>query len=130
MLKKKFLAAAVAGAFALPGIVLAADPPKSGVPTLDQVLEASGVTLNGYIDAGYEYSNKEPTDRVFDTKRNSFDLHQVGLTVAKQPKEGFGGLVNVTAGSDARVIHSFPESPTPGIPTVSTFDLPHGSLHH
>src|SRR5258706_15856102 len=58
MLQKKLLAAAVAGAFALPGIVLAADPPKSGIPTLDQVLEASGVTLNGYIDAGYEYSNR------------------------------------------------------------------------
>jgi hypothetical protein len=108
MLEKKFLAAAAAGAFALPGIVFAADPPKPAVPTLDQVLEASGVSLNGYIDAGYEYANKEPTDRVFDTKRNSFDLHQLGLTVAKQPKEGFGGLVNITAGSDAQVIHSAP----------------------
>jgi len=108
MLEKKLLAAAVLGAFALPGIVLAADPPKSAIPTLDQVLEASGVTLNGYIDAGYEYSNKIPSDRVFDTNRNSFDLHQVGLTVAKQPKEGFGGLVNFTAGSDAQVIHSAP----------------------
>lgn len=108
MLEKKFLAVAVVGAFALPGIVLAADPPKPAIPTLDQVLDASGVSLNGYIDAGYEYSNKEPSDRVFDTNRNSFDLHQVGLTVAKQPKEGFGGLVNITAGSDAQVIHSAP----------------------
>ena len=106
MFEKKFLAAAVVGAFALPGILLAADPPKSAIPTLDQVLDASGVSLNGYIDAGYEYSDKEPTDRVFDNKRNSFDLHQVGLTVAKQPKEGFGGLVNITAGSDAQIIHS------------------------
>jgi len=130
MLEKKLLAAAVVGTFALPGIVLAADPPKSAIPTLDQVLEASGVSVNGYIDAGYEYSNKEPTDRVFDTKRNSFDLHQVGLTVAKQPKEGFGGLVNVTAGSDARVIHSFPESATPGIATGSTFDLTQGYLQY
>ncbi len=108
MLEKKLLAVAVIIAFALPGIVLAADPPKTAIPTLDQVLEASGVSLNGYIDAGYEYSNKEPSDRVFDTNRNSFDLHQVGLTVAKQPKEGFGGLVNITAGSDAQVIHSNP----------------------
>ncbi len=119
MLEKKFLAAAVVGAFALPGIVLAADPPKSGIPTLDQVLEASGVSLNGYIDAGYEYSNKEPSDRVFDTNRNSFDLHQVGLTVAKQPKEGFGGLVNITAGSDAQVIHSNPITN----PDSSRFDV-------
>ena len=119
MLERKLLAAAVLGAFALPGIVLAADPPKSAIPTLDQVLEASGVSLNGYIDAGYEYSNKEPSDRVFDTKRNSFDLHQVGLTVAKQPKEGFGGLVNITAGSDAQVIHSNPITN----PDSSRFDV-------
>ncbi len=98
MFEKKLLAVAIVGTFALPGVVLAADSSKTGVPTLDQVLEASGVSLNGYIDAGYEYASKEPSDRVFDTKRNSFDLHQVGLTVAKQPKEGFGGLVNVTAG--------------------------------
>jgi opacity protein-like surface antigen len=108
MLEKKLLALAVVSAFALPGIVLAADAPKPVIPTLDQVLDASGVSLNGYIDAGYEYSNKEPTDRVFDNNRNSFDLHQVGLTVAKQPKEGFGGLVNITAGSDAQIIHSAP----------------------
>jgi hypothetical protein len=30
--------------------------------------------------------------------------------MAKQPKEGFGGLVNITAGKDAQVIHSFPEN--------------------
>lgn len=108
MLKKQLLAVAAVSVFALPGIVLAADPPKPAIPTLDQVLDASGVSLNGYIDAGYEYSNKEPSDRVFDTNRNSFDLHQVGLTVAKQPKEGFGGLVNITAGSDAQLIHSAP----------------------
>src|SRR5260370_13295658 len=112
MLERKLLAAAVLGAFALPGIVLAADPPKSAIPTLDQVLEASGVSLNGYIDAGYEYSNKEPSDRVFDTKRNSFDLHQVGLTVAKHPKEAFGGLVTITPRSLAQLSHSNPSPNT------------------
>src|SRR5581483_2493446 len=45
--------------------------------------------------------------RVFDNQNNSFVLHQVGLTVAKLPKEGAGGLVNLTAGKDAAVIHSF-----------------------
>ena len=111
MLKRQILATAVAGAFVLPAGLWAADPPKPAIPTLDQVLDASGISVTGYIDAGYEYSNKEPApvDRVFDTKGNSFDLHQVGLTVAKQPKEGFGGLVNITAGSDAQVIHSYPQ---------------------
>jgi hypothetical protein len=123
MLEKKFLAVAIVSAFALPGIVLAADPPKPAIPTLDQVLDASGVSLNGYIDAGYEYSDKNPTDRVFDTKRNSFDLHQVGLTIAKQPKEGFGGLVNITAGSDAQLIHAAPGED-------SKFDVTQGYLQY
>ena len=123
MFKKKLLATAVAGAFVLPGIVLAADPPKPAVPTLDQILDASGISLNGYIDAGYEYSNKTPSDRVFDNNQNSFDLHQAGLTIAKQPKDGFGGLVNVTAGSDAQLIHSAPVE-------SSKFDLTQAYLQY
>ena len=127
MLKKRILDTAVLCAFSLPCAIWAADPPKSGIPTLDQVLEASGISMNGYIDAGYEYSNKEPSDRVFDNNRNSFDLHQIGLTIAKQPKEGFGGLVNITAGSDAQVILSFPESVGPG---SSRFDVTQGYLQY
>jgi hypothetical protein len=125
MLERKLLAAAIIGAFTLPTVVLAEDPPKTGVPTLDQVLDASGISMSGYIDAGYEYASKEPTDRVFDNNRNSFDLHQVGLTVAKQPKQGFGGLVNITAGSDAQVIHSYPEDTGGG---SSRFDLTQGYI--
>ncbi|HJP99315.1 MAG TPA: outer membrane beta-barrel protein [Rhodanobacteraceae bacterium] len=123
MLKKRILDTAVLCAFSIPCAIWAADPPKSGVPTLDQVLDASGISLNGYIDAGYEYSNKEPSDRVFDNNRNSFDLHQVGLTIAKQPREGFGALVNITAGSDAQVIHSFPQED-------SKFDLTQAYLQY
>ena len=131
MLNKQVLAIAMAGVFVLPGILLAADPPKDPpkptIPTIDQILDASGISLTGYIDAGYEYSNKEPTDRVFDNNRNSFDLHQVGLTIAKQPKEGFGGLVNITAGSDAQIIHSYAESTGGG---SSRFDLTQGYLQY
>jgi len=110
MLEKKFLAAAVAGAFALPGIVLAEDAPKSAIPTLSQIFDASGVSLSGYIDTAYTHANRDIetgySDRQFDSQNNSFGLHQVGLTVAKQPKEGFGGLVNITAGTDAKVINT------------------------
>jgi len=123
MLEKKLLASAVVGAFALPGIALAADPPKPAVPTLDQVLEASGISLSGYIDTAYShlsgmgvFSSGVP-DRVFDTEPNSFNLHQAAITIAKQPKEGFGGVVNLTAGRDARVIHAFDTN------TESQFDV-------
>lgn len=124
-MKKLVLASAISALFAVPGTVLAqAKPPAA--PTLDKVLEASGITESGYIDAGYTYSNRaiDPTQsgagvstRVFDSQNNSFVLHQVGLTLAKQPKEGFGGLVNLTMGRDANVIQSFPAT------VNATFDV-------
>ena len=127
-MKKIVLASAVSALFAAPVTVLAqAKPPAA--PTLDKVLEASGISVSGYIDAGYTYSDKNQkafTTRVFDAQNDSFDLHQFGLTVAKQPKEGFGGLVNITMGSDAQVIHSFPEPAGGG----SVFDLTQGFLQY
>jgi hypothetical protein len=123
-MKKLLIASAVSAALAAPAAALA----QQRIPTLGQVLDASGISVNGYIDAGYNWANRNigttlagtPPDRVFDAQNNSFGLHQFGLTVAKQPKEGFGGLVNLTIGSDAQVIHSFPEST--GIGT-SMFDI-------
>ena len=90
-----------------------AEPAKPAGPTLSDVLGASGIDLKGYLDAAYSYQTSSgnftsgTAARVFDTEHSSFNLHQVGLTIAKQPKEGFGGLVNITAGRDARVIRSF-----------------------
>jgi hypothetical protein len=77
------------------------------------------------MDVGYTYANKNIeapafSTRVFDSQNNSFALHQLGLTIAKQPKEGFGGLVNFTIGKDAQVIHSFPDT------SASTFDVTQG----
>ena len=108
MLRNNLLAAAVLSAFASP-MVSAADeakPAGPAIPTLSQIMESSGITMSGYIDATYSRANKEPTDRAFDNNQNSFALNQVGLTIAKQPKEGFGGLVNVIAGRDAKAINA------------------------
>ena len=128
-MKKLLLASAVSAAFAVPGLAFAqAKPAAPAVPTLDKVLEASGISVSGYIDAGYTHSDKNQaafTTRVFDVENNSFALRQFGLTVAKQPKEGFGGLVNVTVGKDAQLIHSFPET-APG----SVFDITQGYLQY
>ena len=120
-MKKLVLASAVSALFAAPAI--AGQPPA--VPTLDKVLEASGLSVTGYMDVGYTYANKNIeapafSTRVFDSQNNSFALHQLGLTIAKQPKEGFGGLVNLTIGKDAQVIHSFPDT------SASTFDITQG----
>jgi putative OmpL-like beta-barrel porin-2 len=118
-MKKLLIASAVSAAFAAPTLALAQ---AARAPTLSQVLDASGLNVSGYIDAGYSYANRNVeaggfSNRVFDSQNNSFALHQFGLTVAKQPTRGFGGVVNITVGSDAQIIHSFPEL------TASTFDL-------
>ena len=122
-MKKLLIASAVSAALAAPAAALA----QARVPTLGQVLDASGISVNGYIDAGYNWANRNIqnvppgfSDRVFDSQNNSFGLHQFGLTVSKLPKEGFGGLVNLTVGSDAQVIHSFPETTAT---TSSMFDM-------
>ncbi len=109
-MKKLFLASAVSALFAAPTTVLAQARP-GGVPTLDKVLEASGISVSGYIDAGYTHSDRNVetgfSTRVFDSQNNSFVLHQLGVSISKQPKQGFGGVVNFTAGRDAEVINSF-----------------------
>ena len=100
-------------------------PASPAAPTLDAVLNASGITVNGYIDTAYNFKSGKglftsgsPTS-VFDQNSNSFDLHQVGLIVAKQPKEGVGAYVNLTAGKDANVIKSNDTAPT----GTSNFDV-------
>ena len=121
-MKKLLIASAVSALFAAPATALAAGGAPAA-PTLDRVLEASGINVSGYIDAGYTRADRDieagvvgssPTPgvpgsapRVFDNQNNSFALNQFGLSVAKQPREGFGGLVNITAGRDAQVINSF-----------------------
>ena len=126
-MKKLFLASAVSALFAAPATVLAQAKPGA-VPTLDKVLEASGISVSGYIDIGYTRADRNVeagigtpavAPRVFDSQNNSFGLRQFGLTIAKQPKEGFGGLVNFTAGNDAQLIHSF----SGAVPDTSLFDL-------
>ncbi|NNM51675.1 MAG: porin [Pseudomonadales bacterium] len=88
-------------------------------PTLDQILAASGITEQGYIEAAYTHynfaapntANGAPTSlNYFDNKANTFDLKQAFLQLSKLPAEGVGGLVNITTGSDADQIKSYPYS--------------------
>src|SRR5258708_12830054 len=127
-MKTLLIASAVSAALAAPTVALAQ---AARAPTLGQVLDASGISVNGYIDAGYTHADRNieagigapppaVAPRVFDNQNNSFALHQFGLSVSKLPKEGFGGLVNVTVGSDAQVIHSSPEGTGAG---SSMFDV-------
>src|SRR3954470_8801349 len=103
--------AAVAVAIVLSGasgVALAEDSKALGAMTkFDEMLDSAGLTVSGYVAASYYASNGYPANiHQFDTKHNTFQLDQAGLQVAYQPKEGFGALVDVIAGEDARLLHA------------------------
>src|ERR1700737_527844 len=90
------------------GAALAADPPAAKPPgsKFDELLDSVGLTVTGYVAASYYASNGYPSNwHQFDIEHNTFQLDQAGLMVAYQPKEGFGGLVDVIAGEDAKILH-------------------------
>ena len=112
--------AQAAAAAATDSAPAAADPP---------ILSIWGFDLTGYFDVGYTSLsgrgafNSTPNgpgvsvggpDRVFDYRRDSLNLHQLALTLAKLPEEGFGGLLNVTLGKDADVIAAYKTGPSRG----------------
>lgn len=91
------------------GAALAEDAPaaKSAGTKFDEMLDSAGLTVSGYIAASYYASNGYPFNiHQFDVEHNSFQLDQAGLQIAYQPKEGFGALVDVIAGEDARLLHA------------------------
>jgi hypothetical protein len=106
-----FILAACSGAAFADDAVAA----KVGVPTLSDMLDASGIVVTGYLDAAYNKMNSTGLQqgttnpsRVFDTPGatagqnfSSFNLQQAAIILSKAPKEGLGGLVNITAGQDA-----------------------------
>ena len=119
-MRKLTQALIAASLLSVPALVLAEEAPaksKTPIPALDDVLEAWGLTLNGYLDVSYSHLSGNGTfvsganDRVFDFQHDSFSVHQAAFTLAKQPKEGFGGLVNVTFGEDADVIAPYNQNP-------------------
>lgn len=126
-MKKKLVIGALV-ACAVPA-AHAEDPAKTYTPAVSDILSASGISLSGYYDVAYNRMNSTGlfvnapagpvsagltgNSHIFDTPGatqgrnfNSFNLQQLGLIISKQPKEGFGGYFNVTAGQDAATIAS------------------------
>jgi hypothetical protein len=91
------------------GAALADDPPaapKAVETKFDELLDSAGLTVSGYVAASYYASNGYPGNiHQFDVDHNTFQLDQAGIQVAYQPKEGFGALVDMIAGEDARILH-------------------------
>src|SRR6266478_2294222 len=135
---RQLIAPALMLSFATSGVALAADEPATPAappgPSLKDVLTTSGIDIHGYVDAAYSYLSGSGlfksgvADRVFDTEPNSFNVHQAALTVDYLPKEGFGGLVNLTAGRDARIVASAGESTGNFDVTQAFVQYAHGPL--
>ncbi len=78
-----------------------------------QPFQDLGINFSGYLDGSYNrlsgngfFINGTP-DRVFDTKVNGFTLQQAAVTLANQPDQGLGGLVNIITGNDAGPITAY-----------------------
>jgi hypothetical protein len=84
----------------------AAAPSTPQVPSWTDTLAAWGISANGYIAASYYASNGYPANiHQFDVDHDTFQLDQAGFSVAYQPKQGFGALIDLMAGEDARILH-------------------------
>ncbi len=112
------------------GAALADDPPapKTVGTKFDEMLDSAGLTVSGYIAASYSASNGYPFNiHQFDVNHNTFQLDQAGFQVAYQPKEGFGALVDVIAGEDAKILH---QAEANNFNDTSTFDLRQAFLQY
>jgi hypothetical protein len=69
----------------------------SAAPTLGSVLDASGISVSGALAASLRQNvsvRNSPTEQA----RSNFQVDQGLLSIAYQPKEGFGGVVDLATG--------------------------------
>ncbi len=107
--------------------VAVAAPVGAHAETLAQLLAASGITESGYVAASYYDSSGGNTYHQFDTQHDSFQLDQAGLTLAYQPQQGFGSVVNVIAGNDARIVNA---AESASATSSDSFDLLQGFVQY
>jgi hypothetical protein len=94
--RKTILAASLS---ACAGAAMAADK----TPTLGEVLKASGITASGYVDTTYTNFSTDQSSvnfHPYTNEKNSFILNSANLAVSSLPSSGFGGMVEMMAGSD------------------------------
>jgi hypothetical protein len=101
-----------------------ADDGVPAAPSLTSILESSGITASGYVAASYYQSSGDSTYHEFDIHHDSFQLDQAALTIAYQPKSGFGAVVNMAAGEDMRVLHAAEDG------NDNTFDIVQGFIQY
>jgi hypothetical protein len=122
------------GLFTTAGLACLPVMASAAGPSLSDVLVNSGITANGYVSASYN-ATLNSTDGAtvgavpfheFDTNSNTFSLNQAALTLSYLPTDGFGALVNVITGEDAKIINGA----YTGTGTGSDFALTQGYIQY
>jgi hypothetical protein len=85
----------------------AAPPAKPTLPSISDLLDASGLTLTGYVDGTFNTQRNDTAK----TSYNTFALQQAAFTLSKLPTSGFGALVNVVAGQNPYAATGFGSTP-------------------
>jgi hypothetical protein len=114
-MNKKYVGLFLSAVACVPAIAAAdgAAPAAPAAPSLSDVLVSTGITANGYVSASYNASLNSTNGATgsqiplhqFDTNSNTFSLNQAALTLSYLPSSGFGALVNVVTGEDAKAIN-------------------------
>jgi len=109
----------------------AAAPAAPKGPTLADIFANSGLEVKGYVDVVAEGSNTSSLSNnsaqgnflaINNIDKSNLGVHQLSLTVDKLPKEGAGGLITLTVGSDANYVHSYTGStPTDNFDVTAAF---------
>lgn len=84
---------------------------QAATPTLGEVLKASGITANGYVDFGTTLNNRGAENvggigGLNGATEGSFRLNQIGLAVTTALSENFSGTLDLLAGQDAIAVAS------------------------
>lgn len=121
----------------LPALALAQPPQITTAPNLTNETQktTSDFLVTAFIDASYNYlqnSNEFTStsfNRVFDIAPNGFRLQQAGFTLAYQPKQGFGVLINPILGRDPFIFAPYGWDPNYGS-DWNGFALPQAYLQY
>jgi hypothetical protein len=119
--------------FAIGGAAMAHDtdpaqpaPAKPPIPSIADILEASGLTLTGYVDGTYAAQRNETTKQDYST----FALQQAAFTLSRLPTSGFGALVNVVTGQNPYSATGFGSTPAGQGASTTGFYLLQGYVQY
>jgi hypothetical protein len=123
LLQRVYIAALITTAGALPAVAPAADSPAA---TIAQLLANSGITESGYVAASYYDSSGYNTYHQFDTSHDTFQLDEAGLQLGYQPKSGFGAVIDLIAGEDAKIVDAAESAGA----SANSFDILQGFVQY